>query len=545
MISRVLLSDRKRRTASRQLTDELTGEVVRRWIFWLALLAFATALFRSMRGYIGEVHVAILYLLLVLVGSSRGGRALGLTLAALCFGFIDYYFQAPYDTLAVGIGLDWVTLFAFLATATVSTNLLVRARNEAAEAKRRTEEAQSLSVLGTETLRAASPEDSLDTIVLLVQRTLDVAYCTLRPWTPERGFAEASYDATNGSTTSLPSAAAVPLQMAAEQSVTYGMGLSGVATALSHSVDGVSPLLRRDVLVLLVPLRVEQRTVGVLVLSDSRPLRFDAAQGRFLTALAYYAAVAVERQQVAVASAHSAALREANRLKDIVLASVSHDLRTPLTTIKALAQTGAMQGNALGSEIEAQADLLSRLVNDLLEISRLRGHELPMDVQVNTAEDLIGAVVRQTQGILDAKRLQVSLDYSASALLGRFDFVHALRSLGNLVENALRYTPAFGVVDITALADSKWLAISVCDRGPGVPVSERDAIFELFYRPASASPDVGRAGMGLAIARQLAQAQGGDVTYEPRVGGGSVFTLTLPTVDISESPDDRVAEENL
>ena len=545
MIPGDLNPDLTRQTTSVPSPDEPTSLIVRRWIFWLILLVLVTAVFRSLRGYLGEVHVAILYLLLVLVGSSRGGRALGLTLAALCFAFIDYYFQAPYDTLAVGIGLDWVTLFAFLATATLSTNLLVRARNEAAEARRRTEEAQSLSVLGAETLRAASPDDSLETVVLLIQRKLGVAYCTLRPWTSERGFADVTYDATNGSTKNLSLSAAPILTLTAEQGATYCVRVNGEIAVLPQASDQASLILRGDVLVLSVPLRVEQRIVGVLALSDFRPLHFDAAQSRFLTALAYYAAVAVERQQLAEASAHSAALREANRLKDIVLASVSHDLRTPLTTIKALAQTAAMHGNALGSEIEVHADLLSRLVSDLLDISRLRGHELPMDVQINTAEDLIGAMVRQTHGILDGKRLQVSLDYSATALLGRFDFVHALRSLGNLVENALRFTPAFGTVDITALADSKWLAISVCDRGPGVPVSERNAIFELFYRPAGASPDVGRAGMGLAIALQLAQAQGGNVSYEPRVGGGSVFTLMLPTAEFAESPDHRVEEENL
>ncbi|MDQ6612756.1 MAG: DUF4118 domain-containing protein [Gemmatimonadota bacterium] len=517
--------------------------ILRRWIFWLALLALATAAFRSLRGYLGEVHVSLLYLLLVLVGSSRGGRALGLTLAALCVGFIDYYFQAPYDTLSVGIGLDWVTLFAFLATATLSTNMLVRAQNEAAEAKQRTEEAKSLSVMGAETLRAASPEDSLATIVVLIQRTLAVAYCSLRPWVAGRGIADASYDATNGSTAELPLSAVPILALTAERGVPHGVCANGESTVLTLGNDGVSLLLRGDVRVLSMPLRVGQSIVGVLALADSQPLHFDAAQSRFLTALAYYAAVAIERQQLAVASAHAAALREANRLKDIVLASVSHDLRTPLTTIKALAQTGAMQGSALGSAIEAQADLLSRLVNDLLDISRLRAHELPMDLQINTAEDLIGAVVRQAHGILDGKRLQVSLDYSAAALLGRFDFVHALRSLGNLVENALRYTPAAGVVDIGATADAEWLSIRVGDRGPGVPAGEREAIFELFYRPECAPPDVGRAGMGLAIAVQLARAQGGDVEYEPRAGGGSVFTLRLQLATISELHDDRTVEQ--
>lgn len=522
----------------------MTRSEIRRWLFWLVLLVVVTATFRSLRGYLGQVHVAILYLLLVLVGSSRGGRALGLTLAALCFAFIDYYFQAPYDTLAVGLGVDWVTLFAFLSTATVATNLLVRARNEAAEASRRTEEARALSALGAETLRHASPEDALIAIVSLIQHELQIARCTLYPWSAIRGLGEARNSVSPHGANILAIVDTTVVVSTAEQGSAFIVRGSGQPVALATTpTDAVPSSTFDDARVLLLPLRIEQRVVGVLTIADVKPLTLDAAQRRFVTALAYFAAVAVEREYLAAATAHAAALREANRLKDIVLASVSHDLRTPLTTIKALAQSEAMHGSVLGLAIEEQADRLSRLVSDLLEISRLRGHELPMEVEINTAEDLIGAVVRQTRGILDGKRIQVSLDDHATTLIGSFDFVHALRSLGNLVENALRFTPMHGIVDISAARRDRWLSISVADRGPGVSTSEREEIFELFYRREGTAADVGHAGMGLAIARQLAEAQGGTVHYAPRAGGGSVFTLQLPSVDFPEPRDEQTQDE--
>ena len=522
----------------------MTYSAIRRWLFWLVLLIVVTATFRSLRGYLGQVHVAILYLLLVLIGSSRGGRALGLTLAALCFAFIDYYFQAPYDTLAVGLGVDWVTLFAFLSTATVATNLLVRARNEAAEARRRTDEARALSVLGAETLRHASPEDALTAIVSLIHHELHIARCTLHPWSATRGLGDARNSMIAHDATMLPTVDDTVVVATAERSVAFAVRSTGQPMALAITpTDAVPSSMPDDVWTLLLPLRIEQRVVGVLTIADVKPLTLDAVQRRFVTALAYFAAVAVEREYLAAATAHAAALREANRLKDIVLASVSHDLRTPLTTIKALAQSEAMHGSALGIAIEEQADRLSRLVSDLLEISRLRGHDLPMQIEVNTAEDLIGAVVRQTRGILDGKRMQVSLDDRATTLLGSFDFVHALRSLGNLVENALRFTPLHGVVDISATRKNGLLSISVADRGPGVSMSEREEIFELFYRREGTAADVGHAGMGLAIARQLAEAQGGTVQYAPRAGGGSVFTLQLPSIDVAEPQDERTQEE--
>ena len=364
-----------------------------RWALWLAVLAGTTAAFRGARAPDAQAHVAIGYLLVVLGASASGGRVLGFTLAALGFGLLDYYFQAPYDTLAVSKGHDWLVLVAFLTTAAVATGLLTRAQREAAEARRRTVEARAL----------------------------------------------------------------------------------------------------------------------------------------------------------AEAAAHATELREANRLKDMVLASVSHDLRTPLTTIKALAQSAALAGSPLGAAIAEQADHLARLVTDVLDLSRLRAGALPVRAEVNLAEDLVGALAREVRGILDGRRLAVTLDEATSAglLAGRFDFVHALRALGNLAGNALRFTPPGGAVELRAWREGAWLAFAVADRGPGVPVGERASIFEPFYRPPGAPPDAGRAGLGLAIAQQLAEAQGGTLAYAPRAGGGSVFTLRLPAADAEGAPEGNAADDTV
>ena len=126
------------------------------------------------------------------------------------------------------------------------------------------------------------------------------------------------------------------------------------------------------------------------------------------------------------------------------------------------------------------------------------------------------------------------LDFDSPALTGRFDFVQSLRIVGNLIDNALRYTRAGGEVEVHATREGEWLAIRVADRGPGIPIAERERIFEPFYRPRSESPDVGHAGLGLSIARRLAELQGGRLHYEPRAGGGSVFTLVLPAAEMTE-----------
>ena len=347
------------------------------WSFWLATLAVLTVVMHGVRGEIEEAHVVIPYLLVVLGGSSTGGRALGFTLALLSFFLIDYYFQVPFDTLAVGKPLDWVVLLAFLATAAVATQLLTRAQDEAREAERRAREIEQLSRLAE----------------------------------------------------------------------------------------------------------------------------------------------------------HADALREANHLKDMLLASVSHDLRTPLTTIKALAQDVAAGGDARARIIEEQADRLSRMVADLLDLSRIRAGAFPLRMEINTAEDLLGAVGAQF-ATLPATQLKTILHLDEPALVGMFDFVQSLRILSNLVENALRFSPPGAAVELEAIRNGATLVFTVRDHGPGVLEAERERIFEPFYRPDGSPPDTGRAGLGLAISRNLAELQGGTLSHAPNAGGGSVFTLRLPLAEV-------------
>jgi signal transduction histidine kinase len=182
--------------------------------------------------------------------------------------------------------------------------------------------------------------------------------------------------------------------------------------------------------------------------------------------------------------------------------------------------------------IEEEAERLNRLVTDLLDLSRVRAGQLQLDPQVIAAEDLVGAALQRLAGVPGAERVVVRLPPDGSVPAGRMDFVHALRALGNLLENALRYSPADQPVELVVGVEGAELAFHVLDHGPGVADAERGRIFEPFYRgPPS---DAGRSGtgLGLAIARSVAEAQGGSVEYAPRAGGGSRFTLTLPAAAV-------------
>jgi two-component system sensor histidine kinase KdpD len=229
------------------------------------------------------------------------------------------------------------------------------------------------------------------------------------------------------------------------------------------------------------------------------------------------------------AAAHRSSQREA------LVASVSHDLRTPLTTIKALAHDLAAAGDDRAELIETEVDRLNVLVGDLLDLSRLNAGSLPMSIEANEAEDLLGAALQQVTGVTRDRVVSVTLDPENPLLFGRFDFTHTLRVVVNLIENALKYSPREQPVDVIVKRDGPWLAFAVADRGPGVAAEERVRIFEPFYRPEGVPADAKGVGLGLSIARGLAEVQGGTLSYGERMGGGSVFTLRVPAIDVTDT----------
>jgi two-component system sensor histidine kinase KdpD len=472
-----------------------------RWVsvlVWTALFVFATYVMAGVQGEITEAHVALVYLLIILGGSSGGGRGFGFTLAALAFVSIDFYFQPPYGRFEISKRPDWMVLIAFMAAALVATQLLARANEKAREASRRADEIDRLAALGAETLSTGSASQALTAIATVVRDTIDTDRCEI--WVREGDMSEP------------------------ELAAHAGTGAIGPPPEVHSASETPDPRT------IVVPLEAHARPVGILVLRHHQQIVLDAGARRFLAALAYYAALGLERVRLVAEAERAEALREADRLKDALLASVSHDLRTPLTTIKALAHDIAGDGDDRAATIEQQADRLNRMVADLLDLSRLNAGELPVRLELNAAEDVVGAAIQQVSAAFAGRELRTSIAWSEPVLVGHFDFVHALRILVNLLENAHKYSPRSQPVDIELARAGSMISISVADRGPGIPVAERERIFEPFYRPERSTPDAGSAGLGLSIAQRLATAQGGTLTYADREGGGSVFTLALPAV---------------
>lgn len=260
---------------------------------------------------------------------------------------------------------------------------------------------------------------------------------------------------------------------------------------------------------------------GTLVLADP---------SQWLVLLAFLA-VSVVATQLFEQSRREAVLNESLRAKDAVMASLSHDLRAPLTSIKALAHDIATTGDARARVIEEETNRLHDMVGDVLDLSRLNTGAMHMSIDVNDAEDVVGAALRRIASLWPDREINVKIDDPEALRFGRFDFASTLRVLVNLIDNALKYSASYDPVDLEVARDGPWLSFRVMDLGDGIPAGERERIFEPFYRPNGMAPDVHGAGLGLSIARALTEAQGGSLTYEPRRGGGSVFVLAVPAAD--------------
>jgi len=275
------------------------------------------------------------------------------------------------------------------------------------------------------------------------------------------------------------------------------------------------------------PLAVEGRRVGTIYLE--RPRQGGApARRRLLPALASLLGVAIDRERLAGEALEAEALRRSDAMKTAVLRAVSHDLRTPLmailTSASALAredlQLGRDDRNELAETILGEAERLDRLVANLLDLSRLQAGAAQPEPDLWQVEDLI---VEALDEVGEAgRRVEVSFPEESPSV--RADAHQIERVLANLIENALKYSDESERVHVQVTTTAAEVLVRIVDRGPGIRAADRDRIFEPFQR---GTDDVRGAGLGLAIARGFAEANGGRLWVESRAGQGAAFVLAL------------------
>jgi two-component system sensor histidine kinase KdpD len=249
-----------------------------------------------------------------------------------------------------------------------------------------------------------------------------------------------------------------------------------------------------------------------------------------LDAIAGVVAIAIERAQFLAERDAAELVRQKADLAATLLASLSHDLRTPLTAIKVAIEN--LRGDLPASERQAQAaaagaeiDRLTRLVQDILDMAKVDAGAIQIDRQWVTASDVVDAAIAHVQHAVDGHPLDVIVADEAQVAI---DPRLTSAALSHLLENAAQYSPVGAPIQVTGQVDQSGLSIAVTDRGPGLDPSELDHLFERFYRGRAARVGTFGTGMGLSITRGLLAAAGGRVWAENVPGAGARFSLVVP-----------------
>jgi two-component system sensor histidine kinase KdpD len=281
-----------------------------------------------------------------------------------------------------------------------------------------------------------------------------------------------------------------------------------------------------------VPLTGSQQIVGALGVAARDKDRFlDVDQVRLLETCGSLIALSIERDQ-SVLQAHEAQLQvQAEQLRNSLLTSVSHDLRTPLATIAGtasnlLAQASETDREALQTVVD-ESQRLARLFENLLDMARLDSGSVVLNRQWHVLEEIVGVALRSLKEVL--RKHQVRVLVPSDFPLLKVDAFLFEQVLVNLLENAARYTPAGSEIEITAVAHARHAEILILDNGAGLPPGSEEKIFDKFFRGAAVSPDGRRGvGLGLAICRAIVEAHGGRIWAANRRESGAQFVIVLP-----------------
>lgn len=238
--------------------------------------------------------------------------------------------------------------------------------------------------------------------------------------------------------------------------------------------------------------------------------------------------LAAQQLELEREAARTRDMRETEEMKNALIASIAHDLRSPITTMKMLADPGYEIHPQLAlRRISDEADRINRYLTTMSQFSAVGTTGRLMNVESHVVDDLIGVALSSYAGALRGREVIVHAGTEGEILLVRCDLTLSLQVLGNLLQNAARYSNAPAPIELWAERDGSQVRMVVADRGPGVPADEVELIFKPRQRGSTRDPHTGE-GMGLAIARTFARAQLGDVDYRAREGGGAEFSFVLP-----------------
>jgi two-component system sensor histidine kinase KdpD len=494
-----------------------------------------TLLLTPFRSDVGLLNVGLLFLLLTLLVSSIWGRGAGFFTAVITNLSLNFFFIDPLRTFDVADFRNIVALFVFLVVSVVGGTLLSTARQAAAEAKRRQAETEIALRLSRAMSGTTEPQKALDILCQEVVSSFAAPGAAVLTRTGHDW--EVLAHAGGGQAGRVPDTdERTVAQRATVSGGLEGFGTIGLGKTRPRRIivpRGRESAFNLERSVAFVPLRLADRVLGVLrvdgPIGDS-PFRSEPES--LLMAVAGEAAQAVQRAELAKEATHAQALREADEMKTALMASISHDLKTPLASIKAAissilnkeVQWSEEDIDAFNHTIDSQADRLNRVISDILDLNRIESGGLtPEQTPVGAA-----ALMERAREVTspETKGREVTVEAPAD-LRTIADESLITQAVVNLIENAAKYSTPGGAIHLRAERRGREVIFTVEDEGPGIAREDLPFVFERFYRAEEHSRRVKGSGLGLTIVKGFVELCGGKVSVESSPKG-TRFIVRLP-----------------
>jgi two-component system sensor histidine kinase KdpD len=483
---------------------------------WAALACVAvTAGSMPLAAHFDRSNIVAIFILAVVLVGVRLGRGPAALSAVLNVAAFDFFFVPPRFSFAVSDIQYLLTFVIMLAVGLIAGQLTAGLRFQARVASHREERAGSLYEIARDLSGAMQIDEVIKISRESVERSFRATVAILLP------------DSSGQIALQAPGASPI-----SDKPLAIEIGIAQWAFDRGQPAGFSTDTLPGSE-VLYIPLRAPTRARGVLaVKAHNRRLLRIPEQRQLLDTFAALIAIALERVHYVGVAQGALVSMESERLRNSLLAALSHDLRTPLTVLVGLAESLSLTKPELSTQqretaeaITEEAHRMSALVSNLLDMARIESGGVKLNLEWQPLEEVVGTALEATRSILKQHHVEIRLPRDLP--LVRFDALLIERVLVNLLENAAKYTPAGSTVIVSAEVLADQLSISVSDNGPGLPPGQEDAVFEKFARGhrESATPGV---GLGLAICRAIIDSHGGKIKGFNRPGGGATVNFTLP-----------------
>jgi len=463
----------------------------------LLIVAGITLFFRNALPRVNQTTVALSFLLAILAVSAAWGMTVSVLMSVAAILAFNYYFLPPIGTFTVNDPQNWVALLAFLVTSITGSRLSSRIRREADIANRRRREIEHLYAFSQKLLGEGNVIQLMNAIPNHIVDAFETGAASLF-LADKQKFYRSGYGT---------------LQLEEEQlRIAYEREEPFVDTARGFCYG---------------PVRLGMKSIGSFGISGAPLTR------QTLEAVGTLLGIAIERARAVEQLSRTEADRQSERLKSALLDSITHNFRTPLTSIKAsvtsLLSAHPPQGSQQRELLEImneKCDRLNKLVEDASEMSQLEAGEIELAFQPVPPRQLIEAALANCKTSLTSRSVRIEIPPDLPAV--RVDLSRGKEVLVQLLENANLYSGKNTPIVVTAESNGNLISFSVADQGPGIDTIEQGLIFDKFYRGKDQRAVIQGTGMGLPISKAIVEAHGGSIGVTSQIDHGSVFTFTLP-----------------